>query len=263
MKTSLLITIVLFCFSGKQLLAQKTSDELAKELANPVSTLINVPFQQNFDYNIGPERGAKYLLNFQPVIPVKISSGLNLINRIIFPIVNQYDVIPHSSQTGLGDISYSAFFAPKLGGFILGIGPIVSIPSATDSLIGSKKLGIGPSLVMLSQSGHLTIGALANNIWSVAGADYRPEFNSLFIQPFINYGFNGGFTLGLVSENSYDWKNKMLTSGMISLSASQVFKIGGSQAASIGLAPKYFYANSRVNKPEWGMRVVLTLVFAE
>lgn len=243
--------------------AQKSSDQLAKELSNPVANLINVPFQQNFDFDIGEARGSKYLLNFQPVIPVSISKNLGLINRVIIPFVTQNNVISNSNQTGLGDISYSAFLAPNLGKFILGIGPVVSIPSATDSLIGSKKLGIGPSLVALTQTHSMTIGALLSNTWSVAGADHRPDFNILFAQPFFAVGFNGGFTMTLISENTYDWKSKILTSGMVGLTASQVFKIGKSQAASIAMGPKYFYANSRVDKPDWGMRVALTLVFAE
>src|SRR6478736_4073240 len=63
--------------------------ELAKELQNPVANLISVPFQNNFDFNLGPRGdGFKYTLNFQPVIPVSLGNDWNLIIRTIVPIVS-------------------------------------------------------------------------------------------------------------------------------------------------------------------------------
>ncbi len=43
--------------------------ELAKKLNNPVSSLISVPFQSNWDFNLGDGNGQKYTLNIQPVVP--------------------------------------------------------------------------------------------------------------------------------------------------------------------------------------------------
>ena len=52
--------------------AQSESD-LAKQTQNPVSDLIRVPLQNNFDFNIGPHDRTRYTLNIQPVIPFGIS----------------------------------------------------------------------------------------------------------------------------------------------------------------------------------------------
>ncbi len=64
-----------------------SAEELAKKLSNPVASLISVPFQNNTDYGIGPDNGSKNVLNFQPVIPIALGPKLNLIARIILPIV--------------------------------------------------------------------------------------------------------------------------------------------------------------------------------
>src|SRR5207249_8061800 len=67
--------------------------KLAKQLANPISSLISVPFQANEDFGYGPSHnGYKFTLNIQPVIPISISKDWNLILRTIFPVVSQHDL---------------------------------------------------------------------------------------------------------------------------------------------------------------------------
>jgi hypothetical protein len=52
-----------------------SAEELAKKLSNPVSSLISVPFQSNFDFNAGQDSDKfKYTLNIQPVIPLSIGA---------------------------------------------------------------------------------------------------------------------------------------------------------------------------------------------
>jgi hypothetical protein len=89
--------------------------ELAKQLANPIASLISVPLQSNWDTRIGPARdGDRYYLNVQPVIPVSLDKDWNLISRTIVPIIGQRNVFPGAGdQSGVGDITQSFFFSPR------------------------------------------------------------------------------------------------------------------------------------------------------
>jgi hypothetical protein len=53
--------------------------DLAKKLANPVSDLISVPIQSNYDFGIGPGDGTVARTNIQPVIPFELNEHWNLI----------------------------------------------------------------------------------------------------------------------------------------------------------------------------------------
>ena len=159
-----------------------------KETQNPVADLITVPLQNNFNFGTGSKNRTVYVGNIQPVIPIHITDDWNLITRTIMPIINQPSLFPGTgSATGLGDINPTFFFSPaKPGELIWGAGPTFTLPTATDSLIGSGKFSMGPAGVVLTMQGPWVFGALANNQWSVAGWG-KQNVNSFLLQPFVNY----------------------------------------------------------------------------
>lgn len=68
---------------------EPSGENLADAIQNPIAALITLPFQNNTDFGIGPNDKAKNTLNIQPVIPIRISEGTNMILRTIIPIVSQ------------------------------------------------------------------------------------------------------------------------------------------------------------------------------
>ncbi|MBO9528198.1 MAG: hypothetical protein J7517_19120, partial [Sphingobium yanoikuyae] len=145
------------------------ADELARQLSNPVASLISVPLQFNHDELDGD--GSRSWVNVQPVVPVSIGANWNMISRTILPITYQEDIFPGAgSQFGSGDITQSFFFSPKqpsAGGWIVGVGPALLVPTASDDLLGTGKWGAGPTAVVLRQTeAGWTYGALLNHIWS-------------------------------------------------------------------------------------------------
>ena len=165
--------------------------DLAKKLSNPIAALISVPLQLNYDDNIGPgERGDKWQLNVQPVIPITLNKEWNLISRTIVPIINQKDVsAPGVRNSGIGDVVQSFFFSPvqpTATGWIWGAGPVLLLRTGEDNLSG-EKWGGGPTAVVLRQHGGWTYGGLANHIWSFAGSDSAPDISATFLQPFVSF----------------------------------------------------------------------------
>lgn len=241
--------------------AQDT-DELARQLSNPIASLTSVPFQGNFDFGGGADGdGFAFTLNVQPVVPISLNENWVLISRTIVPLAyRDFIPAPSNSVSGIGDITQSFFFSPKASrnGVTWGVGPVFLLPTATDSRLGSGKFGIGPTGVILKQDGPWTYGALANHIWSVAGDDDRPDVNATYFQPFGSYGLGQGQTISFSVDSSYDWETEQWNLP-VNVGYSKVFK-AGAQLMSFQIGARYFI-DPPAGGSEWGIRTGVTLLF--
>jgi len=172
------------------------TEDLAKKAQNPIANMISVPLQSNFNFNTGPSNATVDVFNLQPVIPITLNKDWNLITRTILPIINQPSVAPGiSSAFGLGDTNLSFYFSPsKPSKFIWGVGPTLTFPTGTESLLTSGKYSAGPAAVMLTIQGPIVAGLLINNQWSYAGWGNQ-SINQLLMQPFFNYNLPDGWYL--------------------------------------------------------------------
>jgi len=176
--------------------AQGTS-EVAKQAQNPIANVISVPLENDFYPHTGIDKNDSYVLEMKPVVPFKLGNDWNLITRTIIPIVQVPDLSPTIQGTsGLGDIQTSLFFSPaKVGKIIWGAGPVISLPTATEDILGTKKTSIGPTAVALTIQGHWLFGTLVQNLFSVAGPRERSDVNQMLMQPFVNYNLRHGWYL--------------------------------------------------------------------
>jgi len=266
---------------------QPTADTegLQKEAQNPVAGLISVPIQSNTNFGIGPFGRNQGVLNIQPVIPVKVNQDWNVIIRWIAPIIWQpapgtanlevfgieentpaylaaQDVQAHAGVFGLGDMTPTFFFSPaKPHKLIWGAGPMFTMPTATGRVLGQGRLSMGPSIVALVQPGHWTVGALVNNIWSVAGPSDRADVNQMSLQYFINYNLKKGWSISISPTITANWQASSGNVWTVPVGGgvARVFRLGF-QPMNASLA---FFGNAvhPVGGSPWGMRVQISFLF--
>jgi hypothetical protein len=205
--------------------ASWAQEDLAKQSQNPLGKIISAPFENNFNFGIGPSDATAYVLNMKPVYPVNLGDW-NLINRFILPVIyseGQDVSIPpdagidsgyagiielaQGSAFGLGDMTYQGFFSPaKPSKWILGVGPALVLPSATENRYASDKWSAGASAVALTMPGKWVVGVLAQNVWSFAGDSDAADVNKFLFQYFINYNLNKGWYLSTTPVITANWE---------------------------------------------------------
>jgi hypothetical protein len=246
--------------------AESSEDALRKASQNPVASLISVPVQNNSNFNVTPGDRTQDVLNIQPVVPLKLSKDWNLIVRWIMPIVYQPLPAPVPAPQvgvyGLGDMQPTFFFSPsKPSKLIWAVGPVTQLPTATSHYLGQGKLGLGPSLVLLAQPSHWTLGILANNVWSVAGSGSRPAVNQFLLQYFVNYNMKKGWYLSMAPILTANWRG---TSGNV---WTVPFGGGPGRIMKLGNQPvniaAQFYANPirPAGASSWTMRLSIAFLF--
>jgi hypothetical protein len=186
---------------------QAGAEDLAKKLSNPISDLVSVPFQFNWEQNVGPNQATRFILNVQPVMPFTMNKDWNLIARVIVPFVSQPALVEGGTPaSGISDVFASFFLSPRRPGMTWGVGPAISLPSTSIPTLGTEKWSAGPTVVVLKQTGKMTYGALWNQVWSFSGNAERADVNQMFLQPFFAYQAARTVTVTIQSETTANWE---------------------------------------------------------
>ena len=237
--------------------------QLAQDLFNPVADLYTIPFEMEFNRNIGPaDEGERLQLNIQPVIPISLNEDWNLITRTILPVVSQKDIFPGAGrQSGIGDLSLSLFLSPQAPtkrGVTWGVGGVFLMPTASDELLGTEKWSAGPTFLALGQRGPWIFGALTAHAWSYAGDSDRDDISATEIWPWFGYTWPTATTLYAMSDMGYDWKNEQW-SIPVDVGISQLFEVGPI-FVSADLGVGYWAQSPEYGAEEWRFRFQVNLV---
>ncbi len=234
-------------------------EELSKQLQNPLADLVSVPFQNNFNGG-GPNGSSAYNLNFQPVIPIELDESWNLILRPIIPFYNVPVPGTGERSTGLGEIIIETFFSPAKGtGFIWGVGPAVSFPTATNEAVSTGCFAAGPVVALVYMEGPWVLGGLLTQLDAFARMGSQ-HLDVTSVQLFLNYNLPKAWAIGTAPTFVQNWN----------LSGTQLLvPVGGAISKTIAIAhlpmslSLSYYAN--VVHPEgqspWLLRFVVTLMF--
>lgn len=135
----------------------------------------------------------------------------------------------------------------------------------------------------LKQQGAWTVGALANHLWTIAGANkvgsdradrlirltsHRGSSVSLsnnisqsYIEPWVSFATKHDTTLSMSTETSYDWNASQWLVPIV-LTADQLVS-KGKVPVSVGLAAKYWAVSPDGGPQNWSLRLQVTFVFSK
>ena len=250
----ILIALTSLFFLGSWSLNAQDSEELSRQAANPLADLMSFPFQNNLNMNYGEFDRNLNSLNIQPVLP--FADG-RIITRTILPILWIPDYSQESGMysSGLGDISFTAFYAPANQGVTWGVGPVLDLPTGGDKR-GAQKWALGPSAVVLVQPGDWTFGALVNNVWSIAGDENRQDVNKMLLNLFVVYQLGNGWYVNSTPIITANWKAESGQQWTVPLGAGfgKLMFVGGKLPLNIQTQLYYNVVGPDFG-PEWQWRV--------
>ena len=240
--------------------SEKDPNALATKLTNPISDLIAVPFQYNYDANIGlNQKGTSNTLVVQPVIPIKLNNNWNYIVRPVLTLESAGNINGFSG-TGAGPILLETFFSPRAAkDFIWGVGPIITTPSLSGNNFGTAQTGVGLSAVGLVMKAPWTIGVLSYNTWSAGGNAMYGTANNLFYQPFISYVTKSAWTYSLNTQSTFNWDARRAENPM-NATVSKIVKFG-EMPASLSVGARYYLSSVPGGPSGWGARASITFLF--
>jgi hypothetical protein len=257
-------------------------EQAALKSNNPVSDAWLLFVENDYTLLDTPE-GSQWqnATTIQPVMPVPILDGeWNLVNRIVAgvvssPLAEDFDSPNFFDQrtTGNTDTVFFSLAAPNRDdGFIWGLGPTFSLPTATQDVLGSEKWAAGPAAlaVRLGNSfgdpGTLeswNIGFLAQHWWDFAGDDDREDFNRSNIQYFINYKADATQLIGMTPNILIDWEKSGSDRFSVPVGLGTIgFWRWGKLPVRWGAEVQYYVMQPDDFGPEWNFKLFIAPVAA-
>jgi hypothetical protein len=188
------------CFSGTfsicALLLMLAGTNVFGEEHEPATELVEGRFfalPLELDLDSGATNGDATIFRIVPLYGKPSSDNWKLINLDMLTLADAPGGIPGrpgnpnpepgSRTFGIGDVVHGSFFtAPTTGNLIWGIGPMLSIPTASDDTLGSGKWSAGPAFRLAYRKGLWNVGVFGGQTWSFAGDDDRKDVSQLIMR---------------------------------------------------------------------------------
>lgn len=169
------------------------------------------------------------------------------------------------TATGISDLLTGFWFSKKgehHEGHHFAPGVAFQFPTATSPTLGSEKWSLGPSFDYEYEGGRWFAGAIALQLWSVAGASDRDDVSMLMIKPFVYFSLSDRWDLMYVPYGiTVYWLKPSGEKVYVPLGGGGQYKTHlGSAGLNLGL--QLF---NNVVRPEkgtvWDLRLLVEIVF--
>jgi hypothetical protein len=141
------------------------------------------------DLDRGAANGNAAIMRIQPLYKFPLGQRMELANLTILTLADApgtpaFPGAPGAVKTtGIADLLHASFFTPKTDGNVVwGVGPIISLPTATDPALGSEKWTAGPAVRFAYRTQTWNVGFVAGQRWSFAGTGARKDVNQLMLR---------------------------------------------------------------------------------
>ena len=167
--------------------------------------------------------------------------------------------------SGFGDVLSGFFFSPAgthQQATHLGIGPVLTFPTASDSILGSDQYTAGPGAHFSTEIGRLTTGFFLWQSWGFGEDAGQKRVNQLFGKPFVLYELNEKWNLVYIPLGmSHSWDAPKGDDWTIPVGGGvrRLFEVHGQK---MGLQFQAFdYVARKSKDPEWELRATIEFLF--
>jgi len=245
--------------------AEKTvnAEDVAKELANPNTTLASLVFKNQFRSYAGDLPGAddqtSAITLFQPILPFPLDSGDQIIFRPAIPFIwDSPSGNNFSSESGIGDISFDLVYAPKSDDeYITAFGIVSTLPTASNDKLGNDKFTLGPDFLYGRVTDKSVLGIHPSHQWDIGGSGDK-DISLTSMQIYAARLLGKGWLVGSEPIMTYDWEEKQWEIP-VNLIASKTMVIGG-RPWKIGAEINYYVERNDDFSPRWMFAVNITPV---
>lgn len=213
--------LILISASAVAFAAEQSADDIAKELANPASSLSSLNLHLQYTEFTGDLPGSddqeSTSLIFQPTLPFPVGDkGNNIIFRPVFPLVfdqPKFDAVENgfdSVDANLADIGFDLVYAgttmtSKTNGYLWGYGTAGTLPTATDDDLAGDQWRVGPEIFGGFIRSWGLAGALVSNQWNAGGSN-DASYSAMSAQYFYAVTLGNGWQIASSPIVTYDWK---------------------------------------------------------
>jgi hypothetical protein len=111
-----------------------------------------------------------------------------------------------TTSAGIGDLSFVDLASHAIGPVNVGLGFASVFPMATDPSLGQSKWQLGPAIGIRLPGDVLTIAALVQNLYSVAGDNQAASLAYVTVQPFIALHLPDDLFLSSNATMNFYWR---------------------------------------------------------
>ncbi|MEN8140795.1 MAG: hypothetical protein ABFR97_06170 [Thermodesulfobacteriota bacterium] len=245
------LLLVLFTWLLGPALVRADGGSDAAQANNPLANMKAFNLQDYYigEFTEGDEDANQFWLRYAQPIAIGNSSWLM---RASLPI-NTFPSPPNGgSETGIGDFNVFAAYLFDTGNpaISFGVGPQLTLPSATEDSLGSEKVSAGLANVLFNaESPMLQYGYLLTWQHSIAGPSDRADVNVAALQPFGMLQLGKGWYLRSTAIWVYDLESDDY-SVPVGLGVGKVI-MAEKMVYNIFVEPQYSVVDEGGSLPQW------------